>query len=47
MAYNAILDKYKWDKYENPWIDEPTLDENNTEEHEFYQSILKEIENML
>lgn len=46
-AYNAILDKYKWDNYENPWTDEPTLDENKTEEHELYQSVLKEIENLL
>ena len=47
VAYNAILEKDKWDNYENAWADEPVLCENKTEEHVFYYSILKEIEQMI
>lgn len=47
VAYNAILERDKWDNHESAWTDEPVLCEDKTEEHEFYQSILKEIEKML
>lgn len=46
-AYKAILEKDKWDNYHEPWGENPELDNDKIEEHEFYLSILKEIEKML
>lgn len=47
LAYNAIEERDRIDNCENPWDEVPTLMENKIEEHEFYLSILKEIEKML
>lgn len=46
-AYKAILDMDKCDNYEDAWSENPVLTPDKTEEHEFYLSILKEIEKML
>ena len=47
VAYKAILDRDKWDNYVNAWTENPELSEDKIEDHEFYLSILKEIEKML
>lgn len=47
LAYNAILERDKWDNYDDCWADPPVLKDNRTEEHEFYLSVLNEIEKML
>lgn len=46
VAYKAILDKDKWDNYDQPWTKNPVLSDDRMEEHEFYLSLLNEIEKM-
>lgn len=46
QAYQTIIDKINSGKYD-PWSDEPALRDDRIEEHEFYMSIAKEIENLL
>lgn len=45
VAYNAIIDKDKWDNgdYENDFV----VREDKKEEHDFYIYIAKEIEKLL
>lgn len=45
-AYQAIIDRDKWDNYDG-WADDATLRDERTEEHEFYLSIAKEIEKLV
>lgn len=47
QAYQAIIERDKWDNYDNAWTDSPTLTEGRTEEHEFYMAVAKEIEKLL
>lgn len=47
QAYQAIIDKDKWENYDDPWSDESALRDDRTEEHEFYMSVAKEIEKLL
>ena len=47
QAYQAIIEEDKWDNYDDPQSDVPTLRDDRTEEHEFYMSIAKEIEKLL
>lgn len=47
QAYKAIIDRDKWDNYEDGWSDNPTLREDSIEEHELYISVAKEIEKLL
>lgn len=47
QAYQAIIEKDKWENYDDAWSDAPTLRDDRTEEHEFYMSIAKEIEKLL
>lgn len=45
-AYQAIIDQDKLDNYDG-WTDDSTLRDERAEEHEFYLSIAKEIEDLL
>ena len=47
QAYQAIIEKDKWENYDDPWADEPVLSDDRTEQHEFYMSVAKEIEKLL
>ena len=47
QAYQEIIEKDKWDNYEDAWADAPALRDDRTEEHELYMSIAKEIEKLL
>lgn len=47
QAYQAVIEKDKWENYDSPWADEPALRDGRTEEHEFYMSVAKEIEKLL
>lgn len=47
QAYQAIIEKDKWENYNNQWSDEPDLRDDRTEEHEFYMAVAKEIEKLL
>lgn len=46
-AYIAIIEQDKWDNYYDVWTGNSPLRDDRTEEHEFYLSIAKEIENLL
>lgn len=46
QAYQAIIERDKWDNYEN-WTDSPNLIDDRSEEHEFYMAVAKEIEKLL
>lgn len=47
QAYQVIIEKDKWDNYDDPWLGVPDLRDDRTEEHELYMSIAKEIEKLL
>lgn len=47
QAYQAIIDKDKWENYDDAWADEPVLRDDRKEEHEFYLTVAKEIEKLL
>jgi hypothetical protein len=46
-AYQVIIERDKWDNYDDVWSDKPGLRDDRIEEHEFYLSIAKEIEKLL
>lgn len=46
-AYDLIIEKDKWENYDDAWTDNPILRADRTEEHEFYLSVAKEIEKLL
>lgn len=47
QAYQAIIERDKWDNYDDAWSDNATLRDDRTEEHEFYMAVAKEIEKLL
>ena len=47
VAYQAIIDKDKWDNYVDAWTDNPTVNADRNEEHVFYMDVAKEIEKLL
>ena len=46
-AYNAIMDRDKWDNMIDGWADYPELSPERVEMHEYYMEIAKEIEALL
>lgn len=46
-AYDLIIEKDKWENYDDAWTDNPILRDDRTEEHEFYMSVAKELEKLL
>lgn len=46
-AYDLIIEKDKWENYDDAWTDNPILRVDRTEEHEFYMCVAKEIEKLL
>lgn len=47
QAYQAIIEKDKWENYVDPWVDESALRDDRVEEHEFYMPVAKEIEKLV
>lgn len=46
-AYNAIIDRDKWDNMIDGWADEPELNPERAEMHDYYMEIAKAIEGLL
>ena len=46
-AYNAILDRDKWDNMIDVWVDNPELNPERTEMHRFYLEIAALVEGLL
>ena len=46
-AYNAILDRDKWDNMNNGWGDNPELIPERTEMHRYYLEIAALVEGLL
>ena len=47
QAYQSIIEKDRWDKYDNAWTDDPILSDDKIEQHEYYMAVAKEIEKLL
>ena len=47
QAYQTIIERDKWDNYDEAWTDNSTLSNTRIEEHEFYMAVAKEIEKLL
>lgn len=46
-AYQEIIERDKWDNYDQAWTDTPILRDDRIEEHEYYMAVAKEIEKLL
>lgn len=46
-AYNAILDRDKWDNMNNGWGDDPELNPERSEMHRYYLEIAALVEGLL
>lgn len=47
VAYNAILDRDKWENMSEPWADNLELNPERAEMHEYYMQIAAAIESLL
>lgn len=46
-AYNAIIDRDKWDNMIDGWTDGPELNPERAEMHAYYMKIAKAVEGLL